>query len=512
MKSVVLAIIILLVLGMAVSAQAGLLAHWKFDENTGTIASDSTGHGYDGTVVGTNGWVEGHIGNALNFPWDTVVDVDPGTGLDGLAQMSVSVWLYRNTETTDQRVCEKNGQWYLIIKYDGQVYFTNAGYPNPAIVSNSYLPAYEWTHLVVTGDKDVGRQIYINGVLDKSDTKTATPATSPYLFTIGARRRNGGSASYYYNGIMDDFRIYDHVLSEGEIEDLYKPTIGEIAETEGSTIVFEKNETSDTFDVVLTGGSPVSIVEVTVNPSINDMDIAVSTATENVGRVPGTPIKLIYDPNTWDMPQTVTVTAVDDAEVEGEETAVIKFHVTPDPNDDPIYYGGKIYELAVTVIDDEGAGVMVDPGDGLEVKEAGPTSDHYTIVLTGQPNADVNIHMSDDADPCQVSIDPETLNFTRTEWETPKTVTVTANDDNVLESASHETTVSYTVESGDLAYNGFVIPSTAVTILENDCGAWGFDPMDFNKDCVVGLLDFRTFAAKWLECSWPNDPACNDYR
>jgi len=171
-------------------------------------------------VVGTGGWVPGVSGNALNFPKDTVVDVNPGTGLDGLDQMSVSVWLYRNSEAGDQRICEKNGNWYLIIKNDGQVYFTNAGYPNPAIVSNTILPADKWTHLVCTGDKDVGRQIYIDNVLDKSDTKTATPATSPYLFTIGARRYKGGAQSYYYNGIMDDFRIYDHVLSTTEIAEL----------------------------------------------------------------------------------------------------------------------------------------------------------------------------------------------------------------------------------------------------------------------------------------------------
>ena len=47
-----------------------------------------------------------------------------------------------------------------------------------------------------------------------------------------------------------------------------------------------------------------------------------------------------------------------------------------------------------------------------------------------------------------------------------------------------------------------------VIIYDNECGSAGYKTMDFNKDCIVNLEDFATFAGEWLACSYPNDPAC----
>ncbi len=40
-------------------AAADLVAHWKFDEGTGTTAFDSSGSGNDGTLEGDLQWVPG---------------------------------------------------------------------------------------------------------------------------------------------------------------------------------------------------------------------------------------------------------------------------------------------------------------------------------------------------------------------------------------------------------------------------------------------------------------------
>ena len=48
-----------------------------------------------------------------------------------------------------------------------------------------------------------------------------------------------------------------------------------------------------------------------------------------------------------------------------------------------------------------------------------------------------------------------------------------------------------------------------ITILDNDCGAAGYNSMDFNKDCLVNIEDFAEFTLQYLECSYPNVPACN---
>ncbi len=58
-----------LVLSMAFtsSVNAELVAHWKFDEGSGSVVHDTSGNGNDGTFVGDPQWTAGKIGGALEF-------------------------------------------------------------------------------------------------------------------------------------------------------------------------------------------------------------------------------------------------------------------------------------------------------------------------------------------------------------------------------------------------------------------------------------------------------------
>ena len=63
-----------LVVSMAGNASADLVAHWRFDEGSGTVAIDSSGNGNDGTLKGDPQWVAGMYGAALEFDSDDYVD------------------------------------------------------------------------------------------------------------------------------------------------------------------------------------------------------------------------------------------------------------------------------------------------------------------------------------------------------------------------------------------------------------------------------------------------------
>ncbi|MHC4158980.1 MAG: hypothetical protein ACYSSO_07855, partial [Planctomycetota bacterium] len=53
--------------GSALAADSnGLIAHWKFDEGSGSTAYDSAGDN-DGTLVNGPVWTTGQIGGALSF-------------------------------------------------------------------------------------------------------------------------------------------------------------------------------------------------------------------------------------------------------------------------------------------------------------------------------------------------------------------------------------------------------------------------------------------------------------
>ena len=52
---------------LASSVNAELVAHWKFDDGSGTVAVDSSGNGHDGTLLLAPEWVAGKFGGALAF-------------------------------------------------------------------------------------------------------------------------------------------------------------------------------------------------------------------------------------------------------------------------------------------------------------------------------------------------------------------------------------------------------------------------------------------------------------
>jgi len=71
----------------------------------------------------------------------------------------------------------------------------------------------EWAHFAYSYDAAEGRRFYKNGSLIFEDTESGTPQASTVSLAIG----NEQPMSRYVNGTMDDIRIYNHVLTEGEI-------------------------------------------------------------------------------------------------------------------------------------------------------------------------------------------------------------------------------------------------------------------------------------------------------
>ena len=93
----------------------------------------------------------------------------------------------------------------------------------------------------------------------------------------------------------------------------------------------------------------------------------------------------------WNVPQTVTVTGVDDFEVDGDigYSVILAAATSTDTN----YNGLDPDDVSLTNLDDDTAGVTVTPTSGLTTTEAGGTAT-FTVVLDAQPSADVAIALS----------------------------------------------------------------------------------------------------------------------
>ena len=88
------------VLSVAGNASADLLAHWGFDEGSGTTAFDSSGNGHDGTLIGDPQWVAGKIGGALEFNGaDSIVDIPYSPEMTPTEGTTMAAWVFP-TDTT----------------------------------------------------------------------------------------------------------------------------------------------------------------------------------------------------------------------------------------------------------------------------------------------------------------------------------------------------------------------------------------------------------------------------
>jgi hypothetical protein len=161
------------------------------------------------------------------------------------------------------------------------------------------------------------------------------------------------------------------------------------------------------------------------------------------------------------VPKTVTITADDDLVAEGTHGGTVSHSVA---SADADYDNFAVRDVAVTITDNDTAGVTVTQSGGTTAVTEGGATDTYTLVLTSQPTADVTIDLATGAD---VSANPPSLTFTAVNWNLGRTVTVTAVDDSLVEGA-HGDMVAHAASSADGFYDGIAIGSVSVAVTDND--------------------------------------------
>ncbi|MFT5527480.1 MAG: hypothetical protein ACI9HK_005462, partial [Pirellulaceae bacterium] len=162
-------------------------------------------------------------------------------------------------------------------------------------------------------------------------------------------------------------------------------------------------------------------------------------------------ITLVFDRTNWFEPQVIEITAPQDAVAEGMQDVNIQHSVrqgaTEKDGDD--YDAINVASVSVQVVDDDVSEVLVAPGDETMVIEGGAGSS-YEVVLTRAPLGNVTIALGADAQ-INDGTDPlldtglPTVNFTSTNWNVPKTVTIGAFDDGITEGL-HYSRITHTLE------------------------------------------------------------------
>ena len=200
------------------------LGYWPLDETNGTVAYDLTGYGNNGAVTGAAWSANGKVNGCLNFNGtNNYVQIANTISND----FSISFWV-KTTQTGG------TGQWWqgrgLVDGFvaagsndfgtaltGGQFAF-GTGNPDTTIRSTNVINDGAWHQCVATRQQSSGTlSVYVDGVLSATGTGGTNSLMLPANLRFGAIR----TGVNFFNGSLDDIRVYNRALGNLEVQALY---------------------------------------------------------------------------------------------------------------------------------------------------------------------------------------------------------------------------------------------------------------------------------------------------
>lgn len=228
-KALVISLLLSLMSALAVTAVAAeLVLYFNFNEGTGDTASDSSGKGNNGVLVGNVRWVDGKYGKAIQVD-NSYVEVEQSDSLNITEAVTIAAWIYPTSDVQSAyaKIIEKDFSRPNppYISYGISVNFANTGKYAFEVAaegtisgpqSTSLFAPNEWTHIAGVYDGST-IAIYINGVMEASQDKTGVIDESEGNLYIG---KSTPGVNEPFTGIIDEVVVWDGALTESEIQEL----------------------------------------------------------------------------------------------------------------------------------------------------------------------------------------------------------------------------------------------------------------------------------------------------
>jgi hypothetical protein len=230
----ILVVLAALAFSRSLHAEAGLLAHWTFDEEFEGTAQSETGNFHGQVVNGER--VAGRIGaGALRLNGtNSYMLVGGENTVIALTNTPYTItWWQKSENLTGTRYvyamedggADQSGGYsaYFSTYNQGELWIHHftAAFSQLALATGAKVRS-EWEHFATVYDGQVLR-FYENGMLVAQTKKTALVQDGDDPLVIGALRRQDGVFQRFFSGLLDDFRIYNVALTTAQIRALGQP-------------------------------------------------------------------------------------------------------------------------------------------------------------------------------------------------------------------------------------------------------------------------------------------------
>ncbi len=204
---------------------------YKFDETSGSTATNSSANSFNGTIFGASR-VNGKVGNALHFGGsgsrveiamnnpisfdNDMISIDAWLNLDAIPVGSIYQIIgdgYYGVKSFRFQI--NNGKIEMLL-FDGSTWQT-------LILGNQVLTTNNWNHVAFTYNGTTAN-VYINGNLDNSiniTSKILTAVNTLYIATLDNDVNAPSDYQHQFLGTIDELRISKSYLTSAEISSYY---------------------------------------------------------------------------------------------------------------------------------------------------------------------------------------------------------------------------------------------------------------------------------------------------
>lgn len=211
--------------GGLLQAEEGLEVYYDFETES---ATDQSGNGRDGEVVGAVDLIDGVVGKAWQFDGATVINMTFPMMTEADLELSIRCFILPDEVDMQHIIYDEGGGWtgFTVRIMDGNLEFATVccteAHPPPVIVSAKYPDTDDWTEIAAVFGK--GQMfLYINGEEVGTEKTDDWQELGGHGQTGGIGEMSPGDTAFgggggFFMGGMDEFRIYSRMLQPEELD------------------------------------------------------------------------------------------------------------------------------------------------------------------------------------------------------------------------------------------------------------------------------------------------------